>query len=81
LIYARGTPANPRPGQAVRVIARILAAVQPGDQVVLEDGQTLKLPAGNGHIYAFTIRVKHPLPYHGLIFQKNGTRLPFVIGP
>ncbi len=81
LIYARGTPANPHPGDVVHVIAKIVAQVEPGDQIVLEDGQSLALPAPHGRIYALSIRPKHPLPYHGLIFTKRGERLPFVIGP
>lgn len=81
LIYARGTPANPKPGEVVHVLAKILANVEPGDRIALEDGQSLDLPAPKGHIYVLTIRAKHPLPYHGLIFTKRGERLPFVIGP
>jgi hypothetical protein len=82
LIAARGTPANPKPGEPVRVIARILAAhVAAGDLVTMEDGETFKLPPPRGTIYAFTIHVKHALPYRGLVFAKNGDRYPFVIRP
>jgi hypothetical protein len=82
LIYARGTPSNPRTGQVVRVVAKILAAnVAAGDLLVLEDGAQLRLPAPSGNIYAFSITVKHELPYHGLIFTKAGARYPFVILP
>jgi hypothetical protein len=82
LVYAHGTPANPHPGQPVRVVARILAAhVQAGDLLTLDDGTSLHLPAPHGTIYAFSFTAKHALPYHGLIFTKNGTRVPFIIGP
>ncbi len=80
LIYARGTPSNPRPGESVHVLAKIVAQVEAGDQVVFEDGQSLSLPEPHGHIYAFTVHPKHALPYHGLVFTKKGERLPFVIG-
>jgi len=81
LIYARGTPDNPKPGQIVHVTAKILAHVEPGDSIFFEDGQTVTLPEPQGHIYGFTLRVRHALPYRAMLVTRRGVRLPFVIGP
>lgn len=81
LIVAHGVPSHPLPGQSVRVIARILGPVDPGDLVVFEDRQQTKLPIPKGRLYVFTVRPPHGLPYRGIIFTKTGERLPFVIQP
>jgi hypothetical protein len=81
LIYARGTPAVPRPGALVHVVARVLAEVHGGEEVVFEDGASLALPVPHGHIVSFSIRAPHALPYRGMLLTRKGERLPFVIGP
>jgi hypothetical protein len=81
LIYARGTPAAPKPGQFVRVVARVLADVLGGEQVVFEDGASTALPVPRGRLVSFQLRVPHALPYRGMVITRKGERLPFVVGP
>ncbi len=81
LIYARGTPAKPRPGQLIHVVARVVADVRGGEEVVLEDGQHFTLPTPHRGIITFSFHATHPLPYHGLVLTRTGQRIPFVIGP
>ena len=81
LIYARGTPSNPRGGAVVHVVARLLADVHGGEQIVFEDGATTTLPVPKGHLVSFTLRVPHALPYHGMLLTRRGDKLPFVVGP
>ncbi|MDQ2680044.1 MAG: hypothetical protein M3Y21_03355 [Candidatus Eremiobacteraeota bacterium] len=80
LVYARAFPGNAKPGQTVRVTARVLGAVAAGDTMYFEDGNKLKLPVPNGHIFAFSVRIgPRGLPYRGFILNKRGERIPIVV--
>ncbi|MEO6913140.1 MAG: carboxypeptidase-like regulatory domain-containing protein [Candidatus Baltobacteraceae bacterium] len=82
LVYARAFPRDAKPGQIVRVTARVLGAVSAGDTIYFEDGNRVKLPAPIGHIFGFTLRIgSGGLPYRGFILNRRGERIPIVVAP
>ena len=71
---------RPIPGHTIAVTARILAPVEPGDEVRFEDGYAFKLPEPRGAIYSFDVRLwSHGLPYRGTIESRDGKKYPFVL--
>lgn len=71
-------PANPQPGQYVRVRARFLVDVRPGDEIQWQDGQITKLgkPIA-GRVFTFNLRISLR-PLHGVLLTK-GSRLPISL--
>lgn len=71
-------PANPQPGQYVRVRARFLVDVHAGDRIEWQDGQvtTLGKPV-SGRVFTFSLRISLR-PLHGLLLTK-GSRLPISL--
>lgn len=75
LAIARTNPIHPKPGQTVRVTAKILGPVEEGDAIHFEDGYTIQLPKGKNRIFTFDVRIwSKGLPYSGVVSTKrNGT--------
>jgi hypothetical protein len=72
LVSVRTSPARAVPGQTVKVIAKILAPAQEGDEVHFVDGYTIKLPKPHGRIFVFDMRMwSHGGPYVGTIVSKT----------
>ncbi len=78
LVIMHLEPANPQPGQYVRVRARFLVDVRPGDQIQWADGQITVLgkPVA-GRVFTFNLRISLR-PLHGVLLTK-GTRLPISL--
>ena len=71
-------PPNPQPGQYVRVRARFLVDVAPGDRIEWADGQTTVLGrAVSGRVFTFNLRVSLR-PLHGVLLTKVA-RLPISL--
>ncbi len=80
LVSVRTIPSHPQPGHTIRVLAKILAPVEPGDTIKFEDGYTVTLPAGNGSVYAFDIRLwAKGLPYRGSIVHGGKAVIPLIV--
>jgi hypothetical protein len=74
LVSVRTFPARAVPGQAVKVIAKILAPAEEGDEVRFPDGYTIKLPKPRGRIFVFSMRMwTRGGPYTGTIVSKVST--------
>ncbi|GAC1354919.1 MAG: hypothetical protein NVSMB31_15240 [Vulcanimicrobiaceae bacterium] len=71
-------PARPEKGQYVRVRARFLADVKPGDTIVWQDGSRTRLGRPiRGRLFEFTIKVNF-FPYRGFILI-GGSKLPIIL--
>lgn len=71
-------PSHPAPGQYVRVRARILADVRPGDVILWEDGSRTRLgrPIA-GRVYEFTTKLTL-YPFRGLMLI-GASKLPIIL--
>ena len=79
LIRLEIEPKRPSIGQYVRVRARFVADVSPGDIIAWQDGSMTKIPAFTGARTAiFSVRVG-ALPFHGIIRTKT-LPIPIAIG-
>ncbi|MFN2462057.1 MAG: dihydropteroate synthase, partial [Candidatus Velthaea sp.] len=80
LVSVRILPAKPQAGQTARVIAKILAPAEEGDDLRFQDGYTVKLPKPKGRVFAFDIRVwSHGVPYAATITSKKGVQTSFMV--
>lgn len=71
-------PSHPSPGQYVRVRARILADVHPGDIIVWEDGTRTHLGRPiSGRVYDFTVKISL-YPFRGQMLI-GASKLPIIL--
>jgi len=72
-------PKRPAIGQYVRVRARFIAEISPGDIIAWQDGTVTKIPMIPAtHVISFTVRIG-ALPFHGVIRTK-ALPIPIAIG-
>jgi len=80
LVSVRTIPTHPQGGHTIRVLAKILSPVEPGDVIKFEDGYTVALPPGRGATYAFDMRLwPKGLPYRGTILHAGKPVIGFVL--